>query len=124
MSDEIDELRKAQVVAVMPLIGILLDSWDGLPNDLKSDPGMEDFPKIMTRINGAMEGESFMSGVDAEARPATKTPRRAENLAYYLRIYIHAHQADNVVPPNLEAEAIRAVQGLAEPRGGTAGGGG
>lgn len=55
MNDEIDKLRKEQIATVMPIIGILLDAWDGFPNDLKTDPGMEGFSKIMRQIDEAME---------------------------------------------------------------------
>jgi len=57
MNDENDKIRKAQVAAVMPIVGILLDAWDGLPNDLKSDPAMEHFSEIMAQLDNAMEGE-------------------------------------------------------------------
>jgi hypothetical protein len=36
---------------------------------------------------------------------------KAENLAFYLRIYIHAHATGNSVPPHLDAEARRLVPG-------------
>lgn len=53
----LQRLRIAQIVKVMPVVGTLLDAWDGLPNDLKSDPGMEGFSKIMAQIDSAMEGD-------------------------------------------------------------------
>ncbi|KKM90919.1 hypothetical protein LCGC14_1233720 [marine sediment metagenome] len=56
IADEIERCRKDQAAAVMPIIGTLLDAWDGLPGDLRSDPGMEHFSEIIVQINDAMEG--------------------------------------------------------------------
>ena len=41
--------------------------------------------------------------------------KRAETLAYYLRIYDHAHETGNSVPGNIVAEARLAMEGLAKP---------
>jgi hypothetical protein len=53
--NERDRLRAAQSKAVMPIIGSLLDAWDGLSNDLKSDPELEHFAQLMTKVHAAME---------------------------------------------------------------------
>lgn len=39
----------------MPLIGELLDSWDDLPNDVKSDPELERLSRNIQKIDSAME---------------------------------------------------------------------
>lgn len=52
---ERERLRAAQSKAVMPLIGSLLDAWDGLSNDLKLDPELEHFARLMTKVHAAME---------------------------------------------------------------------
>jgi len=41
----------------MPLIGGLLDAWDALPNDIKSDPELDRIRYEIEAINIAMEGE-------------------------------------------------------------------
>jgi hypothetical protein len=51
---ELDLLRREQAAAVMPLIGPLLDAWDGMPNDEK-DPDSTLF-RVMEKIAAAMEG--------------------------------------------------------------------
>jgi hypothetical protein len=51
--------RRSQAEAVMPLIGPLLDAWDGLSNDAR-DYAEEDSPelaRIIGEINRAMEGD-------------------------------------------------------------------
>lgn len=50
-------IRLKQAKAVMPLIGCLLDAWDDLPNDVKSDPELEKLSKHVQKIDDAMEGE-------------------------------------------------------------------
>ena len=51
------KIIRAQSKAVMPLIGKLLDAWDDLPNDVKSDPELEHLEKYIDLIDDAMEGE-------------------------------------------------------------------
>jgi len=54
---EVKGLRIAQSKAVMPLIGPLLDAWDGVPNDSKGAM-REDAPVLceyLDKINAAME---------------------------------------------------------------------
>ena len=53
MSNEISKLRKAQAREVMPLIGPLLDSWNGLPNDMKDE--LEELGSHIQAIEYAME---------------------------------------------------------------------
>ena len=60
MSDvslERNQLRKEQVENVMPMIGLLLDRWEDLPNDVKSDPELSALKKSIDKICMAMEGE-------------------------------------------------------------------
>jgi hypothetical protein len=52
--EERDQLRRDQAERVMPLIGPLLDAWDGTPNDEK-DPDSTLF-RVMEKIARAMEG--------------------------------------------------------------------
>ena len=54
---EKDKIRKEQANAVMPMIGKLLDAWDDLPNDVKSDPELKYISKCINKIDRAMEGE-------------------------------------------------------------------
>ena len=37
IQDNMAALRRAQADAVIDLIGPMLDAWDGVPNDLKSE---------------------------------------------------------------------------------------
>jgi hypothetical protein len=46
--------RKKQAKRVMPLIGTLLDRWDDLPGDVKSDPELEKFSRIIQKIGSAI----------------------------------------------------------------------
>ena len=50
-------IRLKQAKDVMPLIGGLLDAWDNLPNDVKSDPELEKLSKHIQKIDDAMEGK-------------------------------------------------------------------
>ena len=58
--DSIDKERNAarrqQSKVVMPLIGVLLDRWDDLPNDVKSDPELDAIAEIINKIDNGMEG--------------------------------------------------------------------
>jgi hypothetical protein len=36
---------------------------------------------------------------------------RLRSVAYFLRIYVHAHQNDNRVPPHIEAAAVEMLGG-------------
>lgn len=47
--------RRRQTRKVIPLIGSLLDAWDGTPNDLKLDPGLDNLREIIQQIDNAME---------------------------------------------------------------------
>jgi hypothetical protein len=54
---EILRLQAKQAKAVMPMIGQLLDAWEGIPNDIKSDLS-EDCPAFvcyMDELDAAME---------------------------------------------------------------------
>lgn len=62
-----EQLRAAQVAATMPLIGPLLDAWDGLPNDLKCAEELSNLRKQIGEINMAMEG---VQPQQAEAVPS------------------------------------------------------
>ena len=55
MANEIERLRKAQARAVMPLIGPLLDAWEGLPNDFKGSEELEELNNHLGAIATAME---------------------------------------------------------------------
>jgi len=55
--DEREILRNEQIQNVMPLIGKLLDIWDDLPNDVKSDPELNYLSRCMQKIDMAMEGD-------------------------------------------------------------------
>ena len=46
--------RRRQARKVMPLIGALLDSWEALPNDVRSDPELKGLMRHLSRINDAM----------------------------------------------------------------------
>ena len=52
---ERDKIRKEQSNRVMPMIGKLLDVWDDLPNDVKSDPELNHLAKQINKIDFAME---------------------------------------------------------------------
>jgi len=52
----VHQLRTEQIRRVMALIGPLLDAWDELPNDIKSDLDLDNFAGHMRALNRAMEG--------------------------------------------------------------------
>lgn len=52
--EELAGLRRQQVATVMPLIGPLLDAWDGAPNDEKNPESA--LYRVMESIAAAMEG--------------------------------------------------------------------
>ena len=55
MADERQTIRLKQAKGVMPLIGGLLDAWDDLPNDVKSDPELKKLSKHIQKIDDIME---------------------------------------------------------------------
>ena len=55
MNKERTRLRRLQAIAVMPLIGPMLDEWEGLPNDVRSDPELSRLALHINHINDAME---------------------------------------------------------------------
>jgi hypothetical protein len=68
LTDERTHLRAEQAEAVMPLIGPLLDAWDGASNDLRTEvldeaPGLAMY---LSRINQAMN-----HGIAATQEPRT-----------------------------------------------------
>ena len=52
---EREKLRKAQAKLVMPMIGSLLDAWQGLPGDVSEDEELEPIAEWMEKISEAME---------------------------------------------------------------------
>jgi hypothetical protein len=59
---EIESLRAQQAKDVMPLIGPLLDAWDGVPNDLKGE--LEELGEAIADIERGMDGELPGDGGD------------------------------------------------------------
>lgn len=53
---ELEGLRNEQAKAVMPLIGPLLDAWEGVPNDMKCE--LEDLTEAIAAIERGMDGEA------------------------------------------------------------------
>jgi hypothetical protein len=53
---EIDKLRRKQSARVMRVISPLLDAWEAVPNDVKSDPELKEFLEYMRKLFRAMEG--------------------------------------------------------------------
>lgn len=56
---EIECLRREQAKAVMPLIGPLLDQWEGLSNDAKDTLRSESsvLCEYLDKIDASMEGK-------------------------------------------------------------------
>jgi len=52
---ERESIRRRQTRDVMSLIGNLLDAWDDLPNDVKTDPELERLATKIELIDHAME---------------------------------------------------------------------
>lgn len=52
---EVTKLREEQEKAVMPLIGPLLDAWEGLPGDLRCDTREFPLGEVLDKIQSAME---------------------------------------------------------------------
>lgn len=75
-----ERLRAVQAAAVMPLIGPLLDAWDGVPNDVKGAV-REEAPDLATSLNaicGAMEEQpaavDWWASVQSAAPASAATP--------------------------------------------------
>ncbi|ANN66438.1 hypothetical protein [Bordetella bronchialis] len=73
-TSEVDALRAAQADAVMPLIGPLLDAWEGLPNDLAGEDDLSELKRHVAAINHAMlnaapPAPSQQAGADADYPP-------------------------------------------------------
>lgn len=64
ITKERDQLRKEQAENVMPMIGSLLDRWEDLPNDVKSDAELSVFRKSIDNVRMAME-DVFCPACDA-----------------------------------------------------------
>ena len=60
ISRERELLREEQTETVMPMIGSLLDRWEDLPGDVKSDPELSALKKSIENILMAMEGEDTL----------------------------------------------------------------
>lgn len=60
MTDSYIRQRRLQAAKVMPLIGQLLDAWDGIPNDLKGEiiSSSVSFHQTIMQINDAMEEQN------------------------------------------------------------------
>jgi hypothetical protein len=43
---------------VLLLVATLLDRWDELPNDVKSEPELEDVAKVISEISEIVDSES------------------------------------------------------------------
>lgn len=52
---EIESLRTEQAKVVMPLIGPLLDAWDGLPNDVALMPELKEVRAQIRNITRAID---------------------------------------------------------------------
>jgi hypothetical protein len=55
---EVEFLRAQQAGASAVILGALLDAWDGLPNDVKTDPAMDNMSAEMSRLQQAIEGDA------------------------------------------------------------------
>jgi hypothetical protein len=55
ITNEIGRLRAAQAKAVMPLIGPMIDAFEGLPNDVACMDELEELSVAIEAINSAME---------------------------------------------------------------------
>ena len=54
-ADAIASVRARQSRKVMPIIGPLLDAWEGLPNDIACLPELKQIRRYIQRIYVAME---------------------------------------------------------------------
>jgi len=63
---EIERLRRAQSRAVMPLIGPLLDAWEGLSNDAKGVLQLEaaTLCEYLVEIDAAMDADDSVTPAD------------------------------------------------------------
>lgn len=52
---ELDSLRVEQAKKVMPMIGPLLDAWDGLPNDVVMMPELKELRAQIRNITRAID---------------------------------------------------------------------
>lgn len=64
---EVEFLRAAQDASVMPMLGELLDAYEGLPGDLSSDPDFGALSEIIEGIGQAME--EAPADLDLEGAP-------------------------------------------------------
>lgn len=54
---ELAALRKAQAREVMPIIGPLLDAWQGLPNDVSDQDELTEVAGYMEALEQAMDAD-------------------------------------------------------------------
>jgi hypothetical protein len=54
---ERQQLRKAQASEVMPIIGPLLDCWQGLPNDVADMEELSELSGYMSALEDAMDAD-------------------------------------------------------------------
>ncbi len=57
INPEVVKLRKEQTRRAAPHVGNVLDMWEQLPNDLKTDPDLEALARALDSLNEAMEGD-------------------------------------------------------------------
>lgn len=62
VEQERDALRKAQAREVMPIIGPLLDAWQGLPNDVSDVDELTEVAGYMEALEQAMDADSTSDG--------------------------------------------------------------
>lgn len=74
------QIQEAEIYAAMPSGALLLDPPDG---------GEVSLPEQVRRLVAMLDQQ--------------------QNASYYLKIFIHAHQTGNSVPPHIEAEARKAA---------------
>lgn len=105
---EREALRAGQSAAVMPLIGPLLDAWDGMSNDARAEVLDEapDLAKYLSRIGHAMEAAPSPTPAPAA------TAQVLDDLAYIERETRHLSS----IPP-VKFERLRAALAVqAEPQ--------
>lgn len=87
IEDEVTQLRKYQSDTVMPLIGDLLDAWDGLPNDVALTEELQVVRNVIVKIESGMECDDYEEPSRPDAAGFALVPVELQEKLHVLREY-------------------------------------
>jgi hypothetical protein len=112
---EQEELRAAQAVAVMPMIGPLLDAWEGLPNDISGDEELLTLKRQMSAISRAMDTAALATQPPAiPAAPAVQASGEREAFDALERRVLNRYHVEKRTGGGFWPYAVRAGDGTQE----------